>query len=436
VKLLFLFLCFPLWLYATLTDSLLIVPMGEEAWILDCEEDLSGEVILPSTHDGLPITKIYSSAFEDCSLITALTVPEGVVEIQSYAFNGCGSLAQITLPESLSVMGSSAFKDCSSLDNVILPDALTLIPSFAFWGCHSLQSIQLPANLAEFGYSAFSYCGFTSFTVPEGVIVNDGLFASCYNLTELILPDGLSSIPTHFAGWSGLTSITIPSSVERIDTYAFQSCADLVSVNLPSTLESIGYNAFKGCSSLQSIVLPDSLTSIGESNYGGFYEGANGAFEECTALKSITLPKNLNVLGKYTFRNCDSLEYVYFKGDNYFDDAEFPFLGSNPKIYFNEGANGWESSPFSLVWEMIEKPPVVDIDFNQGINEVAVTYEDGSQEYVLYVSDSIDGDFLPVAANEIQVTPLDTGRSLKAYNTGLGTSRFYKLIFSLDDHHQ
>ena len=412
-------------------DFLTIVPMEDGNWILECDDTLAGDVVLPSSYNGTPITKIYANAFEDCDLITSIVVPEGILEIQGDAFKSCSNLSYISLPDSLSTIGDAAFQYCSSLDNVTIPNGISIIPHMAFWECGNLKSIVLPNNLEEIGDSAFWGCGFVEFTIPDGIKLNDGIFSSCYDLRQVNLPSDLVVIPTFlFFFCTSLESITIPEGVERINTYAFQNCSNLTSINLPNTLLSIAYNAFKNCSSLETISLPQSLTSIG----GGFYSGADGAFEGCSSLRSIVIPPSLTIMGKYTFRDCASLEYVYFEGDNHFTSSEFPFLGSNPKIYFNENTNGWDDSPFSLVWEMIEKP-VAMVTFNNQINEMEISYEEVSQNYVLYSSDSLIGPYTPVENQSIQVTTGANGQITKVFNDTVTTSKFYKLVLNLDDYH-
>ncbi|MGB0375442.1 MAG: leucine-rich repeat domain-containing protein [Opitutales bacterium] len=412
-------------------DFLTIVPMEDGNWILECDDTLAGDVVLPSSYNGTPITKIYANAFEDCDLITSIVVPEGILEIQGDAFKSCSNLSYISLPDSLSTIGDAAFQYCSSLDNVTIPNGISIIPHMAFWECGNLKSIVLPNNLEEIGDSAFWGCGFVEFTIPDGIKLNDGIFSSCYDLRQVNLPSDLVVIPTFlFFFCTSLESITIPEGVERINTYAFQNCSNLTSINLPNTLLSIAYNAFKNCSSLETISLPQSLTSIG----GGFYSGADGAFEGCSSLRSIVIPPSLTIMGKYTFRDCASLEYVYFEGDNHFASSEFPFLGSNPKIYFNENTNGWDDSPFSLVWEMIEKP-VAMVTFNNQINEMEISYEEVSQNYVLYSSDSLIGPYTPVENQSIQVTTGANGQITKVFNDTVTTSKFYKLVLNLDDYH-
>ena len=71
--------------------------------------------IIPS--DG-SVTSIGNSAFNGCSSLTSITIPENVTSIGSSVFVECSSLASITIPDSITSIGNSAFNGCSSLTNI------------------------------------------------------------------------------------------------------------------------------------------------------------------------------------------------------------------------------------------------------------------------------------------------------------------------------
>ena len=97
-------------------------------------------------------------AFNGCSSLTAVDLPEGLQSIGDYAFQKCTSLTSITLPEGLTSIGEQAFCDCTSLTAVDLPEGLQSIGEHGFEGCTSLTSITLPESLGVIGEKAFSGC--------------------------------------------------------------------------------------------------------------------------------------------------------------------------------------------------------------------------------------------------------------------------------------
>ena len=70
-----------------------------------------GDVVVPDTIDGLPVTAIGDNAFCYCTGLTSITLPEGCTTIGYYAFSGCTNLTSITLPDGCSI-GEGAFKGC------------------------------------------------------------------------------------------------------------------------------------------------------------------------------------------------------------------------------------------------------------------------------------------------------------------------------------
>ncbi len=69
-----------------------------EAWITDCDTSISGDITLPATFDGYPLTTIVGYAFSGCTNLTSVIVPDSVTSISGGAFSGCSSLESITIP--------------------------------------------------------------------------------------------------------------------------------------------------------------------------------------------------------------------------------------------------------------------------------------------------------------------------------------------------
>ena len=180
-------------------------------------------------------------------------VPFGVTSIGEYAFCDCKGLKNITLPGSVTSIGECAFWDCKGLENITLPDGVTSIGDGMFWGCSSLTSIKLPKGVKSIGDRAFYKCSsLTSIMLPKGLTsIGDWAFCECRSLTSITLPEGVTSIEGRmFSDCSSLTSITLPKSLMSIDDYAFWGCSSLRSIALPRRLQKIGYRAFDGCDKL------------------------------------------------------------------------------------------------------------------------------------------------------------------------------------------
>lgn len=138
-----------------------------------------GDVEMPETIGGYPVTKIGERAFYRCESLTSISIPGSVTSIGEMAFLGCTALTSITIPENVtnigqgtfnfctgltsanilnSVIGEAMFGGCTALTMVNISGNVTSIAEVAFSGCVSLETITIPESVANIGYNAFAYC--------------------------------------------------------------------------------------------------------------------------------------------------------------------------------------------------------------------------------------------------------------------------------------
>ena len=263
---------------------------------------------IPSSLRSVTVTggNILNGAFDNCSMLTAVTIGNGVTSIVSYAFSGCTGLTSVTIGNGVTSIGYRAFSGCTSLTSVTIGNGVTSIGGSAFNGCTGLTSVTIPDSVTSIGMEAFRGCsGLTSVTIPDSVMsIEWGAFEGCSGLTSVTIPDSVTSIGEHaFEYCTGLTSVTIPNSVTSIGSYAFSGCSGLTSITIPDSVTNIGRRAFWGCSGLTSVTIPNSVTSIGSD-----------AFEDCNGLTSVTIPDSVTSIGSYAFAYCYGLISVTFEG--------------------------------------------------------------------------------------------------------------------------
>ncbi len=266
---------------------------GNSITITDCDASTSGELVIPATIEGKPVTSIGNKAFDECTSLTSITIPDSVTSIVLRAFSGCTSLTSITIPDSVTSIGDEVFINCTNLASITIPDSVTSIGDGAFWNCTNLTSITFGTNSK-----------FTSIAVSA--------FYQCTSLTSITIPDSVTSIgESAFAGCSSLTSITIPDSVTSIGNGAFSGCTSLTSITILDGVTSIGRGAFFGCTNLTTITIPSSVTTIGDKAFSGCYElqdftflgsaptlGGEDVFESATAIAKITISANAEGYGE------------------------------------------------------------------------------------------------------------------------------------------
>ncbi len=294
------------------------------------------DIIIPSTHEGLPVTAIGEKAFYNLKTITSVEIPYGVTSIGDRAFYDCTGLTSIEIPDSVIIIGSYAFEYCNGLTSIEIPDSVTSISSYAFWSCIGLTSIEIPDSVTSMGVNAFGSCtGIASITVAFGNTVyhSDGnclietvsgkLISGCKN--SIIPTDGsVTSIGSYaFRYCTGLTSIEIPDSVTHIGIYAFSLCTGLTSIEIPDSVTSIGESAFSYCTGLTSVEIPGSVTSIGEY-----------AFSGCTGLTSVEIPNSVTRIGFEAFGSCTGIASITVARRNtvYHSDGNCLIITSNRRL--------------------------------------------------------------------------------------------------------
>ncbi len=318
---------------------------------------------------------IAGSAFQNCSTLPSITIPEGVTSIPSYAFQGCSSLTSITIPSSVTSIGERAFNNCPDAlftisnngkylkigegpDLALIDTTSTTLSSFeinsstriiaggAFQGCSGLTSITIPSSVTGIGSTAFSGCsGLTSISVMSGNTryISSGncliettskkLIKGCNNSE---IPKGVISIcDDAFSGCSGLTSVTIPYSVTNIGIRAFLNCVGLNSIEVERgntkyhssgncLIETATKILIQGCNNSE-IPNNGSVTKISGAAFKGYAaltsitipEGVTDiesyAFQDCTGLQSISIPSSVNRICDWAFAGCSNLTSITFE---------------------------------------------------------------------------------------------------------------------------
>ncbi len=135
---------------------------GNVAIIHSVDPSLGGNIVIPSTLGGYPVTRIGFEAFRDNINITGVTIPEGVTNIGWHAFMGCSNMTYVELPDSLETIEYSSFYECSSLTSIKIPSKARITSGESqFMYCSSLTSLKVPYGYGrdvDLSYGVVSYC--------------------------------------------------------------------------------------------------------------------------------------------------------------------------------------------------------------------------------------------------------------------------------------
>ncbi len=288
---------------------------------------------------------------------------------------------------SIDMIPNSAFQNCTSLRSIKLPNSLTSIGNYAFKSS-GLQSITIPASVTSIGEEAFYGCSsLTNMTVAEGNTIYDSrndcnaiiktsdktLAFGCRNTD---IPSSVIAIgPKAFGGLTELIGISIPSSVTRIEDQAFLNCTGLRTIVIPASVNNIGYAPFYGCSALTSISVAegnskydsrDNCKAIIETSTNTLVAGCRNtaipttvatigtaAFGGQTGLRSIEIPYLVEGIAAEAFMGCSNLSNVVIAntittiGEKAFEGTSLTQVTSYITELFNIAENTFTDEAFN-----------------------------------------------------------------------------------------
>ena len=199
---------------------------GNGYYVLACRdpENMTGDVRLPNSHEGLPVRYLADKAFAGAA-ITSVYIPNTYVLDGDRLFNGCAHLTTVTFEtgSTAKVISPRCFSECHALTTITLPNSVTRISTSAFHNCLSLRTITLPTSLVFIEKNAFKNCSLlTGITLPSLTeVLSEGAFADCTSLTELIVPADthLNSVHAKSFENSALRSVTLPMRIREKDLF-------------------------------------------------------------------------------------------------------------------------------------------------------------------------------------------------------------------------
>lgn len=288
-----------------------------------------GNITIPASIDGLPVTAIGAHAFGFRTNLTGVTIPDSITNIGPLAFNYCSVLTNAIIGESVATIGDGAFAG-TRLRSINIPNSVTELGDNVFSGCYSLSSIDVgPLNP---NYSSIAGVVFDKaqtllvtyppakgpyYTIPSSVTsIGDYAFDGVSGLMNVEIPDGVTNIGVRAFADSWLVTLDLPKNLFRIGDWAFSRCR-AGSVIIPDTVTVVGSYAFSE-GSLTNVVIGKGVTDIGE-----------GAFQ-LNPLTSVNIPESVVRLG-YAFSGCAGLTRIDVALQNPSYSSEDGVLFNKPK---------------------------------------------------------------------------------------------------------
>lgn len=331
------------------------------ATITDVDTLISGDVTIPSTLGGYPVTGFdvdfnYSYVYN----IYSITIPKGITNIGQQTFNNLDFLKSIivdslnpvysndeygvlynkdksqiinypqgnerkfySIPESVKIIGKCSFMNCLNLETITIGESVTEIKDSAFQNCANIKNIIIPDNVINIRAFAFSFCGsLKSITISDSLTsIERWAFEGCDNLTDIYYSgtkekwnkiaigdynEALIGANIYFAEREcyidGYYTYTVDENGNATITDVDESISG--DITIPSTLggypvRSIGDYAFSDCIGLTRVIIPEGVTSV-----------CFHSFSNCSSIKEILLPDGLQTIESGAFGGCTNLESI------------------------------------------------------------------------------------------------------------------------------
>lgn len=279
--------------------------------IKKCDPSASGRLMIPKYIESMPVIEISEGAFEGCTGITEIELPDTIRHIAPGTFAGCSGLRRIDLPESVRFVEQNAFTDCASLETVIVRSSECEIYNSPETICNTTDpgeyhrnlffgTIYAPAGSRAEEYANYFYYDFNA-EIPENPVYGENAlpYLSYEDIGEygvritkcspdasgkLIIPCTINGryvvriAEEAFRDCKNITEIELPPSVTVIESRTFIGCTGLKKIDLSRRIHLIESMAFAHCPSLKTVIIrnEDCLIDQGFETFGGYGEPFTG----------------------------------------------------------------------------------------------------------------------------------------------------------------
>ncbi len=229
-------------------------------------------------------------SFRNRKEIKKVSFPSGITILQG-AFSGCSNIEELDL-SSIGAVYREAFESCTNLRSVVLPENLTLLDASLFYNCRNLTDIDL-SNITYIENRALYGCSLANCIPPRELKhVETYALSLTKGIKSIIFTGESTDLGESAFSYSNVETVTFRCKKDfNIPAKSFFKCANLQSVTIEGegSIKEIGTGAFADCVSLNTFGL-DRVTKIGMS-----------AFEGCKSWTRLELPQTVTSIGDGAF---------------------------------------------------------------------------------------------------------------------------------------
>ena len=349
------------WIEADLTEGLDYYLLQNNTYEVTAYYGDSAEIVIPSTFNGLPVTRIGDEAFKNWHILGSIQMPSSVIAIGERAFKNCTNLNDVSLSNNIIHIGSEAFKNCTSLIGIDIPDGAISIGFRAFYGCSSLADIIVADSVIAIREDAFLETNWYQSQLDGEVYIGKVLYdykGTMAPNTTIEVHEGTKGLTENiFLNENNLINIIIPDSVKYIGGGALDYTQWYESQNDGIVYAGKVLYSYKGN-------MPENTTINTASDTKGI---AGGAFYFQNNLVEVNLSDNIKTIASYSFAYTGLTEIVI-----------------PASVYYKESPTYWGFIDLTIYCEVITEPSGwqdgwnpdnrADVIWGHGYDEVTYTF--------------------------------------------------------------
>ena len=284
--------CVGSWAFCQLENLTSVSLPATLEWIGECglhgNAALETLIVAPNgglvLNDGLLLTADGESLLLCVPTVAGVcTVPEGTLYIAESAFELCTSITEVVLPDGLEIIEDYAFYDCASMSKLTALGAppTQYAGSYLFTGCAEDFAVwcgEAYEGLWDSGDGTWLSWPLVvvSEELPISEAAGDNLNWSFDEATGVLSVNGTGPMydfitvrPPWYEYKDEICEVRIDEGVTTVGAGAFQKCLNLFALRLPDSLAAIGAKACYGCTELCAVVVPAGIQVIGDSAFAG-----------------------------------------------------------------------------------------------------------------------------------------------------------------------
>jgi hypothetical protein len=243
------------------------------------------------------------------NVITEIIMPDTIKSVAMKFVDKCDKLENIVFSKVItSLKGISTSKpmisNLVSLKSIALPYLIETLPTSFISGCPMLKEYVHPEGYASYGRNVDGMMMIilhSDKNEMESYLEQNPDFSQCNGFVTkngiIYKSDFTSVVKAPYA----IESVELPDTIIKIESYAFDNCANLTNIELPNNNITFGENVLS-YTSIKEIIIPDLVESI------------NGlSFRQISTLEKIVIGNSVKSIGTHAFSICPNVAEIIFK---------------------------------------------------------------------------------------------------------------------------